>query len=89
MEDFCMSPNIKNREAHDLARELATLTGKPMTTVVIEALRDRLERERREHGSVRAERLLAIGRDCARRLREPYRSVDHGDLLYDDEGLPR
>ncbi|WP_211224072.1 hypothetical protein, partial [Pseudonocardia asaccharolytica] len=33
--------------------------------------------------------LLAIGRDSARRLAEPARSVDHGELLYDERGLPR
>jgi len=36
-----------------------------------------------------AERLLAIGRDCAVHLKEPYRSADHGELLYDEQGLPR
>jgi antitoxin VapB len=36
-----------------------------------------------------ADRLLAIGADCATRLREPHRSVDHADLLYDEAGLPR
>ncbi len=35
-----------------------------------------------------AERLLAIGKDCAERLKEPFRSADHGDLLYDERGLP-
>jgi antitoxin VapB len=34
-------------------------------------------------------RLLEIGRDCARRLKEPSRSVDHGELLYDEKGLPK
>ncbi len=34
-------------------------------------------------------RLLVIGKDCAVRLKEPYRSIDHGELLYDDRGLPR
>ena len=34
-----------------------------------------------------SEKLLAIGRDCARRLQEPYRSADHGDHLYDENGL--
>jgi len=33
-----------------------------------------------------ADRLLAIGRDTA--PREPFRGADHGDLLYDDRGLP-
>ncbi len=35
-----------------------------------------------------AQRLLAIGRDCAQYLQEPFRSADHGDLLYDERGLP-
>jgi len=36
-----------------------------------------------------AERLLAIGRETAARLPEPNRSIDHGDLLYDEKGLPK
>jgi antitoxin VapB len=32
---------------------------------------------------------LAIGDDCARHLKEPFRSADHDTLLYDDRGLPR
>ena len=36
-----------------------------------------------------ADRLLAIGRDTAPRLREPFRTADHGGLLYDERGLPR
>ncbi len=35
-----------------------------------------------------AERLLAIGKDCAPYLKEPFRSAEHGDLLYDERGLP-
>jgi len=34
-------------------------------------------------------RLVAIGKDCAARLKEPSRSGDHTDLLYDDKGLPK
>ncbi len=83
-----MSLNIKSPEAHELAREVADLTGETLTTAVKEALRERLERLRGEAAPHLADRLLAIGRDCARRLPEPYRSADHGDLLYDDSGLP-
>jgi len=36
-----------------------------------------------------ADRLLAIGRDCAARLKEAIRSADHGGFLYDERGLPR
>ena len=83
-----MPLNIKNPEAHRLASELARVTGKSITQAVTDALRQQLAQEKREPGS-RAERLLAIGRDCAARLNEPYLSGDHGDLLYDDKGIPR
>jgi len=84
-----MSCNVKNQEAHRLAEELAKLTGESMTTAVTVALRERLNRIRQERRGGLAERLLAIGRDCAAHLKEPFRSADHGDLLYDERGLPR
>ncbi len=84
-----MSLNIKNDEAHRLAQELATLTGESMAAAVTEAVRERLDRVRRERGIHLSDRLLAIGKDCAARLKEPFRSADHGDLLYGDDGLPR
>ena len=84
-----MSLNIKNKETHRLAQELAAATGESMTEAVTEAVRERLDRVRRRHGTTLAERLLAIGKDCAPRLKEPYRSADHRDLLYDERGLPR
>ena len=52
-----MSLNIKSREAHELAAELARLTGESMTKAVTEALRERLERKRREHDRESAGRL--------------------------------
>ena len=36
-----------------------------------------------------AAQLLALGQDCAARLTDPWRDLDHGALLYDDKGLPR
>jgi antitoxin VapB len=81
--------NIKNGEAHRLAQELAALTGESMTAAVIEALRERLDRLRQERRASLADRLLAIGKDCAAHLKEPFRSVDHGELLYGEDGLPR
>jgi antitoxin VapB len=84
-----MSLNIKNPEAHRLAEELAKLTGESMTAAVTTAVRERLDRVRREQAASLADRLVAIGQDCAKRLKEPFRSTDHGDLLYDERGLPR
>jgi antitoxin VapB len=84
-----MGLNIKNKEAHRLAEQLARLTGESMTTAVTVSLRERLDRLGRARSGNLADRLLAIGKDCAGRLKEPFRSADHGDLLYDDRGLPR
>ena len=81
--------NTKSEETHRLAQELATLTGESMTAAVTEAVRQRLDRVRRARGVSLADRLVAIGKDCAAHLKEPFRSADHGDLLYDERGLPR
>lgn len=84
-----MSLNIKNKEAHKLAEYLAKLTGENMTEAVTRALRERLERLRAQRGAGLEERLLKIGQDCAVHLKEPFRSKAHGDLLYDEKGLPK
>ena len=84
-----MSLNIKNADTHKLARELAGLTGESVTKAVTVAVRERLERIRHERGRSLSEQLLLIGQDCATHLREPYRSIDHGEFLYDERGLPR
>ena len=84
-----MSLNIKNEETHRLVRRLARLTGESMTSAVEQAVRERLDRVRAARGDGMAERLLKIGKECAAHLKEPYRSLDHGDLLYDEKGLPK
>ena len=84
-----MSMNIKNKEAYRLTKQLSKLTGESLTTAVTEAVRERLDRVRREQDVDLAERLLAIGRDCAAHLKEPFRTIDHDELLYDERGLPR
>ncbi len=84
-----MALNIKSEEAQKLAKELARLTGESMTAAVTEALRERLDRVRTEQGNGLADRLVKIGKDCATHLREPFRSIEHGELLYNEKGLPR
>lgn len=84
-----MSLNIKNKDAHRLAAQLAKLTGETMTEAVTNALRDRLERVRGDNGAGLRTRLSRLAKDCAARLKEPYRSADHADLLYDEKGLPK
>ena len=89
VECVIMSLNIKNETAHRYAQELAALTGESMTQAVTEAIRQRLEHIRKDRNSGRLELLTAIAKDCAARFKEPYRSQDHGDLLYDNKGLPK
>lgn len=85
-----MSLNIKDPEAHELARKLAAATGETLTRAVVESLRERLNRvSRRGERKATAEDLLEIGRRFAARMTEPGHSLDHGDLLYDEYGLPR
>jgi antitoxin VapB len=84
-----MGLNIKNEEATSLIHELAGLTGESLTTAVTIAVRERLERiQRREPGDL-AKRLLQIGKLCAGHLKEPFRTMEHGELLYDEKGLPK
>jgi antitoxin VapB len=81
--------NIKNEETHRLARELAGLTGESLTTAITVAVRERLDRVRQKKHGPLSDRLLKIGKDCAAHLKEPFLTVEHGDLLYDEKGLPK
>lgn len=87
-----MSLNIKSTEAESLARELAGATGETMTKAITVALRERLDRVQQrvdQEANARAERIHWIRKDAAPRWRDEYRELDHGDLLYDERGLPR
>ena len=84
-----MSLEIENEETCRLARELARLTGETMAGAITVALRERLEREKRmRNADALARKLHAIGQRCAARM-GPGPSVDHGELLYDEQGLPK
>ena len=81
-----MSLNIKNKEAHSLASELARRTGWSMTAVVIEALRQYRESlNRLQQKEKRAQQLMAIGQRCAAHIKQPVTAEGHGDMLYDEQ----
>jgi hypothetical protein len=77
--------NIKNAEVVALAAELAKAEGVSQTELVFEALR--AWKRQRESESVYL-KALEICRDAAPRLPDTMLSLAHGDLLYDDYGLP-
>jgi antitoxin VapB len=82
-----MHLNIKNDRAHELATELAKITGESLTGAVTRALEERLARERKQRSveeKVRAAMAIvhAAGGGSGH-------SGDHDQLLYDERGLPR
>jgi len=84
--------NIKNEEAHALARRLASLTGESVTAAVTTALRERLDRvtagTREDEVQQRKERILELAR-VIRDESGPQPWINHGELLYGPDGLPR
>jgi antitoxin VapB len=86
-----MALNIKNPEAHALAARLAKKTGETLTEAVTAALRERLERLERttEFDEQRYQALKALVKDSRGLWEESLLTIDHGDLLYDERGLPK
>jgi antitoxin VapB len=83
-----MSLNIKSPEAHELAARLASLTGESITKAVTEAIRERLEREKRKRDEDKLfAELMEIAEQCAAYPRRDDRSLE--EFLYDERGLPR
>jgi antitoxin VapB len=84
-----MALNIRNPEAERLAASLSKLTGETKTQAVIHALRDRLERLRRERSKRRlSDELDEIALNVASLPVRDQRSADE-ILGYDDDGVPR
>lgn len=83
-----MALNIRNRTTEELAETLAGLTGETKTQAVTKALRDRLERIRRQRsGRSLAEELDDIALHCASLPVLDDRRTDE-ILGYDENGLP-
>jgi antitoxin VapB len=84
-----MAMNIKNEEAERLTHELADLTGESLTGAITTAVRERLQKLKDERRGGLAERLDRIAKEAAPLFKEPYRTIDHGEMLYDEKGLPK
>jgi antitoxin VapB len=84
-----MPLNIRNPETERLAAELARRTGETKTEAVTKALRERLQRLRRDRGKRRlADELNEIALHCASLPERDARTPDE-ILGYDERGLPR
>lgn len=84
-----MSLNIKNPEVYKLAHELADVTGESVTAAVLQAVKERLGRVRRETDEEFVQRWMKGIHEHRALWKEPYLSRNHGDLLYDERGLPK
>jgi antitoxin VapB len=80
-----MQINIKSAEARELADEITRRTGETITEAVTAALKERLKKLTIEE---RKAEVLRLTKEIADSLQEPWKSVDHAELLYDEMGLP-
>jgi antitoxin VapB len=80
--------NIKDPETHKLAQALAKETGETLTAAVTQAIRERLETIRRRR---KRDKTLAALIEIGKRGREIFTGppVDHAEMLYDENGLPK
>ena len=80
--------HIESDEAYALASELAGLTGQSMVAAVIEALRAKLDTERRRRDvDERVRQALEIAARIRAHMDHPLPTSDLSDL-YDEDGLP-
>jgi antitoxin VapB len=77
--------NIKNEEARALLDEILVRTGETATEAVTEALRKRLHELTREEKLARVRELT---KGLGELWVEPWKSMEHGDMLYDEDGMP-
>ena len=78
---------ITDPEARRLAEEIAEVTGENLTRAVVEALRERHGRLRKRDPEAVMAALLAFSERASKHMKQPY--VDHAELLYDEDGLPK
>jgi antitoxin VapB len=81
-----MALNIKDDAIHEAVKRIASITGESQAQAVATAVRERLARL---ESDALAARLLAIGEKAASRMSAETKALDHGALLYDDQGLPK
>ncbi len=78
---------IRNPEARRLAEEIAEATGESVTEAVLHALQERRARLRTRDREALLADILAIAKRASAHVKRPY--LDHAELLYDENGLPK
>jgi antitoxin VapB len=81
------SLTVEDPEAHRLAHAISRATGESISRIVTDALRERYAAVEREAPPATVEELLAIADSVAAMAKGVV--PDHGELLYDSDGLPK
>lgn len=84
-----MAINIKDEKLHADIKKLAAITGESQTGAVANAVREKLDRVRQRSPEEKLARLEELTKGMQDLWVEPWKSVDHGELLYDEYGLPK
>ena len=85
-----MALQLEAPETIRLVEELSQLTGESTEFAVEVAVRERIDRIRSVEARIaRAAELQALVDRLASRFEEPYRSLDPGEWLYGEDGLPQ
>lgn len=87
--------NIKNEETRRMAERVAAATGQTITEAVTDALRRRLQEVEHDQANSadalreRDHEFYALIAGTRQRWKGAMLSIDHADVLYDEDGLPR
>jgi antitoxin VapB len=86
-----MSLHLKHPDALALASELARRMDMSLTDAVVVSLREKLATltQVEDARRLKIQRALEISRACAATLDAETLAIDHGELLYDEFGLPK
>ena len=80
-----MALSITDPSVHETVRRIAGITGESQAEVVAKAVDERLARLQQDD---LAARLMAIGHETAIRMTPEARQLNHGTMVYDEQGLP-
>ena len=85
-----MAISIKDPKTDRLARRISSMTGESLTEVIYHSLEFRLKTlENSTKESLNMERIKEIQNHVRKKIPKGSHSLDHGDILYDKNGLPR
>ena len=85
-----MAISIKDPKTDELARRISSMTGETITEAIFHSLEFRLKTlESLKDDSKNMERIKVIQNQVRKKISKGFHSLDHGDILYDKNGLPR